>query len=172
MAEFVKTMLEDTDTLIIKLREFSDLMYDLAYDDSIEVFRYLAERLKNNTSVRDLISQESDIKIFYMAYFSLIRLYASISEIELNQGYADILLLKAPNIKDNIPNILIEFKFHKQSEKEIDINKSIKEAKTQLQKYKQTTKFKIDKSIIVIFKGFELIYCEWGEKENLNKEEK
>ena len=101
--------------------------------------------------------------MFYMTYFSLNRLYASISEMELNKGYSDILLLKAPNIKDDIPNILIEFKFFKQSDNvdETKLNSAINQASQQISKYKQTSKFKIDKSIIVIFRGFELLYCEF-----------
>ena len=139
------------------------MVYDLAYDNSLELFSYLANILKDNTSVRDLVAQESDIKMFYMTYFSLNRLYASISELELNKGYADIFLLKAPNIEDDIPNILIEFKFFKQSENvsKEKLNQTITQAKKQVSQYKQTSKYRIDKGIIAIFKGFELLYCEW-----------
>jgi hypothetical protein len=136
-------------------------MISLASNNSLDIFSYLANKLKDNTSVRDLVAQESDIKMFYMTYFSLNRLYASISELELNQGYADILLLKAPNIEYDIPNILIEFKFFKQSDKNIDINDAVQKAQNQIDNYKQTTKFDIDKSIVVIFQGFELVYCEF-----------
>jgi len=99
-----------------------------------------------------------------MTYFSLNRLYASISEAELNQGYADILLLKAPNIEYDIPNILIEFKFFKQSDNinETKLNNAIQKAKEQISKYKQSSKFSVDRAIIVVFRGFELIYCEWA----------
>jgi hypothetical protein len=98
-----------------------------------------------------------------MTYFSLNRLYATISELELNKGYADIFLLKAPNIKDDIPNILIEFKFFKQSDN-VDkkaLNEAINQAKSQIEQYKQTSKFSVDRAIIVVFKGFELVYCEF-----------
>jgi hypothetical protein len=100
-----------------------------------------------------------------MVYFSLNRLYATISELELNKGYADIFLLKAPNIKDDIPNILIEFKFFKQSDNvdEKTLNKAINQAKEQIEKYKKTSKFSVDKAIIVIFQGFKLLYCEFEE---------
>jgi hypothetical protein len=81
--------------------------------------------------------------------------------LELNQGYADILLLKAPNIEDDIPNILIEFKFLKQSQKDINLEDTVKKAQNQIDTYKQTTKFEFNKSIVVIFKGFELVYCEF-----------
>jgi phosphate starvation-inducible protein PhoH len=99
-----------------------------------------------------------------MTYFSLNRLYASISEIELNKGYSDILLLKAPNIKDDIPNILIEFKFFKQKQKVSDelLQQTIEQAKEQIERYRQSSKFSIDRSIVVIFQGFRLLYCEWA----------
>jgi hypothetical protein len=82
---------------------------------------------------------------------------------ELNKGYADIVLLKAPNIEFDIPNFLIEFKFFKQSENvtEERLNQTITQAKKQVSQYKQTSKYRIDKGIIAIFKGFELLYCEW-----------
>ena len=164
MAEFINSMLIDTNTLEVNLREFHQGMKYLAFKDDLEVIKHLANKLDETTSLRNLITQESDIKMFYMVYFSLNRLYATISEIELNKGYSDILLLKAPNIQDDIPNILIEFKFFKQSETMNDtkLKNSIKQAKEQITKYKLTSKFKIDKSIIVIFKGFRLVYCEWN----------
>ena len=82
---------------------------------------------------------------------------------ELNKGYADIVLLKAPNIEFDIPNFLIEFKFFKQSDNvtEEKLNQTINQAKKQVAQYKQTSKYRIDKGIIAIFKGFELLYCEW-----------
>ena len=164
MAEFVNTMLNETNTLNLNIRDFSNLIYDLAFDDSLELFSFLANELDKATSIRDLVSQESDIKMFYMTYFSLNRLYATISELELNKGYADIFLLKAPNIKDDIPNILIEFKFFKQTDKNINLEETIKGAKEQITKYKQTSKFSVDKSIIVIFQGFRLLFCEWHQR--------
>jgi hypothetical protein len=161
MAEFINTMLDETDTLNLNIRDFSNLIYDLAFDDSLELFPYLANELNNATSLRDLVSQESDIKMFYMTYFSLNRLYATLSELELNKGYADIFLLKAPNIKNDIPNILIEFKFFKQSDKNINLEATLQGAREQIAQYKQTSKFSVDKSIIVVFRGFELLYCEF-----------
>ena len=158
IAEFINRMLEETKTFEIDLTEFSKKMRNLAYKNSLEVFSYLAEKLKENTSIRDLVKQESDIKMFYMTYFSLNRLYAPISELELNQGYADIFLVKSPNITDEIPNILIEFKFLKKSDNS-DIDKIITQAKKQIQNYQNTKKFRIDKKIIVIFKGFDLVFC-------------
>jgi hypothetical protein len=161
MAEFINTMLIETETLEVDLREFHQGMVKLASEDNLEVFQYLADELNNATSIRDLVTQESDIKIFFMTYFSLNRLYASISELELNKGYADIFLLKAPNIDYNIPNILIEFKFLKQNEN-YNLDKIISGAKEQITKYKSTTKFAVGRSIIVVFQGFKLVYCEFS----------
>ena len=161
MAEFVNTMLNDTNTFEINLREFHSSMVQLAINDDLNVFHYLANELDNATSLRDLVSQESDIKMFFMTYFSLNRLYATISELELNKGYADIFLLKAPNIEDDIPNILIEFKFLKQSDSNFNLDTIVQGAREQIIQYKQTTKFNVDRSIIVVFQGFKLLYCEF-----------
>ena len=162
MAEFVNTMLNETNTFEVDLRKFHSMMVQLAINDDLSVIHYLANELDKATSIRDLVSQESDIKMFYMTYFSLNRLYATISELELNKGYADIFLLKAPNIKDDIPNILIEFKFFKQTDKNINLEETVQGAKEQITRYKQTCKFSVDRSIIVIFQGFKLLFCEFG----------
>ena len=160
MAEFVHTMLVETNTLEVDLRKFHEGMKYLAFKDDLGVFHYLGDTLDKTTSIRDLITQESDIKIFFMTYFSLNRLYATISELELNKGYADIFLLKAPNIEYNIPNILIEFKFLKQNEK-YNLDNIVAKAKEQIQQYKATSKFSVDRTIIVVFQGFKLVYCEF-----------
>ena len=160
MAEFLNRMLSNSNTLSLDTIKFSNLVYDLAFDDSLELFYFLAEKIKDNTSLRDLINQESDIKMIYMTYLSLTRLYAPISELELNQGYSDIFLIKSPNIKEDIPNILIEFKFLKQSDKS-NLDEVITQAKTQLNQYAKTKKFRVDKKIVVIFKGFEMKFCEF-----------
>jgi hypothetical protein len=161
MAKFVNTMLNDTNTLNLNIQQFSNGIYDLAFDDSLKLFHYLANELDNATSLQDLVSQESDIKMFFMTYFSLNRLYATFSEIELNKGYADIFLLKAPNIEDDIPNILIEFKFLKQSDTSFDLDNIVQGAKEQIIQYKSTSKFSVNRSIIVVFQGFKLLYCEF-----------
>ena len=158
MAEFVKVMLEDTNTYSIDLQKFHQMTVDLAINNSLEVFKYIADELDNNTSIRDLVNQESDIKMFYMVYFTLNRVYTPISELELNKGYADILLTKTPYIKEDIPNILIEFKFFKQSEKP-NIDEAVNKAKEQIIQYKQSKKIRVDKSVIVVFHGFKMVYC-------------
>jgi hypothetical protein len=162
MAEFVNTMLTETNTLEVNLREFHQGMKYLAFKDNLNIFYYLADLLDKATSIRDLVAQESDIKMFYMTYFSLNRLYATISELELNKGYADIFLLKAPNIEYDIPNILIEFKFLKQNEK-FNLDKIVAGAREQIIQYKSTSKFSVDRGIIVVFQGFKLVYCEFKE---------
>jgi len=96
-----------------------------------------------------------------MTYFSLNRLYATLSELELNKGYADIFLLKAPNIEDDIPNILIEFKFLKQSDTNFNLDTIVQGAKEQIVQYKNTSKFCVDRSIVVVFQGFKLLHCEF-----------
>ena len=73
-----------------------------------------------------------------------------------------IFLLKAPNIEYDIPSILIEFKFLKQKEK-FNLDKIVAGAREQIIKYKSTSKFSVDRSIIVVFQGFKLVYCKFEE---------
>lgn len=163
MAEFVNIMLEETKTFEIDLSDFRDKVYDLAFDLKLDVFYYLAKELENNTSVRNLVSQESDIRMFYTLYFTLNKIYEPFVELELNKGFVDLYLAKRLTFDYDVPNILVEFKFIKQSEKKPDIKKVKEEAKIQIQKYKDSKKFKVNKSIIIIFHGFKMVYCEWEE---------
>ena len=166
MANFINSILEDTQNFEVDLLDFHQGVKYLAFKDDLNLFYYLANILKENTSIRNLITQESDIRMFYLTYFSLNRLYAAIPEVELNQGYADIFLVKAPNIEEDIPNILIEFKFLKKDDNS-NTDAILQKAKEQIEKYSKTKKFRVDKKIIIIFRGFEIEYCDYyNSKEN------
>ena len=42
MAEFVNTMFDETNTLNLNIQHLSDLIYDLAFDDNLELFKFFS----------------------------------------------------------------------------------------------------------------------------------
>ncbi|MBN2834590.1 MAG: PD-(D/E)XK nuclease domain-containing protein, partial [Candidatus Delongbacteria bacterium] len=107
-------------------------------------------------------------------YFNIFDFYISLSEEEMNKGYADIVMkpfyFKYPDIKYSY---LIEFKYiaRTDSDKELkaEISKKLKDAETKLAQYADDDFAKKMmctapygdvklKKIIVIFHGWEMVY--------------
>jgi len=151
----------------INIDKLSDYLADFALEGSLEVFRYLAQMIKDSTGIRDYIYSEQTIKAMYIAYLSLTPYYIIKSENEMNKGFCDIFLKPFnPYIKYIA---LIEFKYIKRekkpTEKEIDF--LVQEAKEQLDRYAKdevVKKYISDglkvKKITIIFWGWEMVYCD------------
>ncbi len=138
-----------------------------ALEGSLEIFQYLALMIKENTGIRDYIYKEQSIKSMYMAYLSLSPYYIVKSELELNKGFADIL------IKPFNPYVefvgLLEFKYIDRKDKadKKTVKKLKLEAIEQLNKYEkdvlvtQYTNQGIGlKKVVLIFHGWEMLVCE------------
>ncbi len=138
-----------------------------ALEGSLEVFRYMAHLIKENTSIRDYLYKEQSVKSIYIAYLSLTPYYIVKSELELNKGFADIL------IKPFNPYVkyvgLLEFKYIKRSDKadKETIEKLKTEATEQLNRYQDdplVTTYTKDgvklKKVILLFHGWEILACE------------
>jgi len=95
-----------------------------------QVFRYLSNR--------DLIKmEEKHIKMIYMSFLSITQAYIPYSELELNKGYSDIVLV--PDSRYGVKNSQIwELKYIKEKE---NPESKIKEAKEQIQRYEKDEKF-------------------------------
>jgi len=147
-----------------KLEEYFEA---LALEGSLEIFKYLAQMIKENTGIRDYIYKEQSIKSMYMAYLSLSPYYIVKSELELNKGFVDIL------IKPFNPYVkyvgLLEFKYIKitdKADKQI-VEKLKLEATEQVNKYEKdslVTKYTNEgiklKKVILVFHGWEMLVCE------------
>jgi len=138
-----------------------------ALEGSLEVFKYLALMIKENTGIRDYIYKEQNVKSMYMAYLSLTPYFVIKSELELNKGFADIL------IKPFNPYVkyvgLLEFKYIKLTDKADNqtIKKLKQEAIEQLNKYEKdtlvtehTNKGLGLKKVVLIFHGWKMKVCE------------
>ena len=166
--DFLKDALEMEKAFVLNTDKLSDLLADFALHGDIEVFKYLATQIKENTGIRDYISSEQTVKSMYLAYLSLTPYYVVKSEEELNKGFADILLKPLNPYVEYVG--LLEFKFIKR-EKNKPTSKAIdtlvKKAKKQLDDYEKdelVTEFtnrglRLQK-VVILFWGWEMVYCE------------
>jgi len=150
--------------------KYSELMRGMAYRGNWQdLVAYIAGRMEASLSIRDLITGEKALQVFWNVYLGLSPLYIVYSEKEMNQGFADLVMaplsIQYPNIKYSY---LIEFKYIKPSdEKGGDaklLDKLIKEAEFQLNQYSPDEKFSRAtnnttlKRLIIIFQGNRLLH--------------
>jgi hypothetical protein len=162
MAEYIQQALKENDIFKIDLNAFQNTIQEFAYDNSLNVFKFISNEIEKNSKVRDYIDGENFIKGFLVAYLSLSPFYAVLTEVERNKGFVDILLRKAPNIEDDIIEGMIELKYiprSKFSQKLLD--EKIADAKKQLEQYAVQNN---EMGVIVVFNGWEMVYCERYEK--------
>ena len=165
--DFLKNSLEVEHIFDLKVSLLTTHLKSFALSGDIEVFRFLANEIKNATSLRDYIYNEQTIKAMYLAYLSMTPYYIIKSEAELNKGFADIL------IKPLSPYVeyfgLLEFKYIKRDEKvtKTKLDSLILDSSKQLEKYKNdelvtiyTKKGILLKRVILVFHGWELLYCD------------
>ena len=151
----------------ISITKIEENLKAFALHGDLEIFRYLALMIKENTGIRDYIHTEQTVKSMYLAYLSLTPYYVIKSENELNKGFADILLKPFNPYVEYIG--LMEFKFIKRGETSTQkkIDALVKEAKEQLDDYKEDelvqnylkNGLKLQ-MVVVVFWGWEMVYCE------------
>ncbi len=165
--DFLASALELEKIFEINITTLQTHLKAFALHGDLEVFRYLALMIKENTGIRDYIYTEQTVKSMYLAYLSLTPYYIIKSEEELNKGFADIFL------KPFNPYIkfvgLVEFKYIKRSQvptKEL-IDVLVENAKNQLERYKLdelVQNYLKDglklQMLVIVFWGWEMVYCE------------
>ncbi len=165
--DFLTNALELERVFEINTSKLSDFLADFALYGDLEVFKYLAKMIKENTGIRDYIHTEQTVKSMYLAYLSLTPYYIIKSEEELNKGFADILLKPFNPYVEYIG--LVEFKFIKREKKrptKIKIDKLVQDAKEQLDTYQKDDLvedylkdgLKLQK-VVMVFWGWEMLYC-------------
>jgi len=165
--DFLNDTLELEQVFKLNFNKLEEYLKTFALNGKLDIFRYLADMIKENTGIRDYIYKEQSVKAMYMAYLSLTPYFVIKSELELNKGFADIL------IKPFNPYVkyvgLLEFKYIKITDKADDETiKSLKlEAIKQLNKYEKdtlvtehTNKGLGLKKVVLIFHGWEMKICE------------
>ncbi|MBN2783080.1 MAG: PD-(D/E)XK nuclease domain-containing protein, partial [Campylobacterales bacterium] len=147
----------------LRLDKFNNLLADFGYEKNLELFRYLNEEVKAQSSIRDYIDGENFIKGFLVAYLSLNPYYEVRTEVEVTKGFIDILL--NPSMVEIPYGGVIEIKYISKSKyTEALKDEKIKEATKQLNRYDVTTiptlRDKPFVKIVLVYCGWELVICE------------
>ena len=165
--DFLKDTLELEEVFKLNTDKIEEYLGAFALEGNLEIFKYLAQMIKENTGIRDYIYKEQSVKAMYMAYLSLSPYFIIKSELELKKGFADIL------IKPFNPFVkymgLLEFKYINRQDKadKHTIEKLKFEAIEQLNRYENDslvtnyTKGEVKlKKVVLIFHGWEMLVCE------------
>ncbi len=177
MYEYIRESYGDVDVFAVDVYLLRDRFRRLAYDGEFKpVFEFLASEINRQTRVRDYIQGEKVIQGFFLAYLGICDFYISLSEEELNKGYADIVLKPfCIKYRDMGYAYLLEFKYiprtDTQKELQKELQKKIDESRKQLSQYGADAylekmlslppwgNVKLIKAIIV-FHGWELVFME------------
>jgi len=165
--DFLANALELEKVFEVSNTKIAENLKAFALHGDLEIFKYLAQMIKEHTGIRDYIHTEQTVKSMYLAYLSMTPYYIVKSEEELNKGFADIFL------KPFNPYIkyvgLLEFKYIKRSVEPTTekIERLVQDAKAQLEKYQQDELVSgyLDnglelQNVIIVFWGWEMVYCE------------
>ena len=165
--EFLKSALELEKVFTINISKLEEEFKKFALQGELNIFKYLATQIKENTGIRDYIYTEQTVKSMYLAYLSLTPYYVVKSEEELNKGFADILLKPLNPYVKYVG--LVEFKYIKRGDTPTAkvIESLVKDAQKQLDDYEQdelVTNFtnrglKLQK-VVIVFWGWEMVYCQ------------
>jgi len=157
LAEFIHYAYRDFEDFNLKLDRLDEKITEFAINKDLDMFYYLAQTIKESSSIRDFIDGENFLKAYLLCYLNLNPYYELKSEPESNKGYIDILLNP---IKDEIPyGGLIELKYIKRDEKDNKelLRQKVEEARRQLNQYDLGERFI---KVIVIYCGWEMVWCE------------
>ena len=138
-AEYFVELIEKETNLKIKESEYQEILNDIAMEGKIESLVKIVERYLKNLSNRDYENfDEKYIKLFFFSIAMSFDIYNVISEMKIERGYSDLILL--PKDKEYY-SVIMEFKYLKKTE-EKELQKEQEEAKKQLERYCKTSYIK------------------------------
>jgi len=170
--DFLKDALEIEKVFEIDIAQIERGLKAFALYGDLQIYKYLAEIIKNSTGIRDYIYNEQTVKSMYIAYLSLTPYYIIKSELEMNKGFADIFLKPLNPYVEYIG--LVEFKYinrgkNPPTKKQIDAK--VVEAQKQLLDYEKdeiVTNYLKDglklQKVVIVYWGWEMVYCEIMDK--------
>ena len=156
----------------------NDLTYDdydirkkeqlMAYcGDFKPFFQYIADSIYTFASQRDRQKGESFVHGFTLAITSVCRFYRPISELDNQNGYADIFLRPRQEIYDDMEHsYIIELKYLNSKATDAQVASSIEQAKAQVCCYADTVNAKEQigtttlHKVYVVYRGVEMVACE------------
>jgi hypothetical protein len=130
------------------------------------VFEGISNRLKTYASVRDRMKGEPFVHGFCLASLADSKCYLSDSEMDVNNGYSDLLLIARKEVNPRWQHsYLIELKYAKK-EGSKDVEALREEAIEQIHRYVASPKLESRLNgttlhkIVAVFEGFEIAVCE------------
>ena len=160
--DFLKDALKFKDIFTPRTDHINKSLVEFARSGDIEVFKLLSSYIKESTSIRDYIENEQSVKVMLLAYLSLTPIFIVKSELELNQGFADLTLLPLNPYVEHYG--LVELKYIKRGIKDYKkmIPNLVEQATKQLEQYQNDILLQPYKKlqfhkIVMVFWGWELV---------------
>ena len=148
--------------------KLGNLESDLAYDGSWQAyFGYIADCIKTFSSQRDKQKGEYYVHGFTLALTSQNMYYRPVSELDNQEGYADIFLLPLLDIyKDMQHSYIVELKYAKSSDSAERVEELRQKGIVQANRYADTEVVRRHvgptqlHKLVVVFRGVEMVVCE------------
>ena len=148
--------------------KLSLLEENMAYDGEFKpFFQFIADSIYTFASQRDRQKGESFVHGYTLALTSLCCYYRPISELDNQNGYADIFLRPRCEIyKDMEHSYIIELKYLKSQATEAEVKAAAKQAEAQLCRYADTVNVNDNighttlHKVYVVYSGVEMVACD------------
>ena len=165
---FLRDAYRDVGAFAVDLDDLEQLMRRMAQRGEWRpALDFLAEAIRSQTSVRDTLREEKMVQGFLAAYLGATDHFLFSTERELGKGFVDFCLepfvARHPSARHGY---LIELKYVKRDEDEIQADAALAEAKSQLKRYLADESLRQQRQDIaytglaVVFRGWELARCE------------
>ena len=154
--------------LYTDMDKLSLLEENMAYDGEFKpFFQFIADSIYTFASQRDHQKGESFVHGYTLALASLCCYYRPISELDNQNGYADVFLRPRCEIyKDLEHSYIIELKYLKSNATEAEVKTAVKQAQAQVCRYAETVNVNdnightILHKVYVVYKGVEMVACD------------
>ncbi|MGM9978842.1 MAG: AAA family ATPase [Clostridium sp.] len=149
--DFYAKRLEEESDFELNTKEVKDTIKDIAKNGNNLKLVEIVEKTLNKLSNRDYITfNEKYVKLIFLTYCYLSKIYLVKSEYEVEDGYIDIALLKQVNMEPKFFGIM-ELKYISKSKYEERgeeiVKEKLNEAKEQLKKYDKSEELKNMKNL-------------------------
>ena len=148
--------------------KLSLLEENMAYDGEFKpFFQFIADSIYTFASQRDRQKGESFVHGYTLALTSLCCYYRPISELDNQNGYADVFLRPRCEIfKDMQHSYIIELKYLKSQASEAEVKAAVEQAKAQVCRYADTVNVNDNighttlHKVYVVYSGVEMVACD------------
>ena len=141
---------------------------NMAYDGDFKpFFQYIADSIHTFASQRDRQKGEAFVHGYTLALTSQSRFYRPISELDNQNGYADIFLRPLHEIFTDMGHAyIVELKYLKSQASDADVQAAVEKAKAQVCRYADTVNVNAHVAhtqlhkVYVVYRGVEMVACE------------